>query len=332
MNQRDVRNALTLVELLTVIAILSVLIALVLPAVQSSRAAVRLTSCQNNLRQLALAMHHHHGAKKRFPPGRGAPFPRVFSAHAYLLPYCEGTVFASIDRKSPPITFNLSSGRVLDGSRNHLAATTTFPLFLCPSEIALDGRVPGSPYGATNYAACSGSGQVGYGTLIKADGVFFSSSEIRFRDLIDGTSHTAAFGERLLGGPVSANAVHARSGTTHSTVPDVRFAVWEFSDRRQTTEQQCRSRGAGAWYGQRGEKWIMGNYGNTLYNHWYGPNTGQWDCMNVTQQMGLLSARSFHAGGVNLAICDGSVRFVNDAVDRRLWRALGTRHGRDLDW
>jgi prepilin-type N-terminal cleavage/methylation domain-containing protein len=321
MSQRNCQNAFTLVELLTVLAITAVLMGLLLPAVQASREASRRMSCQNNLRQITLAMHNHHSAKKRFPPGRGTPFPRVFSAHAFLLPYCEGVVYEAIDRSSPPITFTLSSGAVLDGSSNLDAATTTFPLFLCPSDIADEGRVLGSRYGSTSYAACSGSGEVNHGTLKKADGVFFSGSKVGFRDLFDGSSQTIAFSERILGGLVPSSG---------SSTADVRFAMWEFSDRRLPTVQDCASRSAGAWYGYRGEKWIMGNYGNTLYNHWYSPNAREWDCMNITQQSGLMTARSFHPDGINAASCDGSVRFINNAIDLTIWRATSTRGGHEV--
>ncbi|MEM9646691.1 MAG: DUF1559 domain-containing protein, partial [Planctomycetota bacterium] len=196
MMKRTERSAFTIVELLTTLTVISVLAGLLLPAVQSSREAARLMSCQNKLRQMTLAMHNHHSVTKRYPPGRAAPFPRVFSAHVFLLPYCEGVAHDAVDRSSPPITFTLSSGRVLDGSSNLNAATTTFPLFMCPSEISNEGRVHGSIYGSTSYAACSGSGAVNHGTLKNADGVFFSDSKVGFRDLFDGSSHTIAFSER----------------------------------------------------------------------------------------------------------------------------------------
>ena len=314
------RRAMTLVEVLTVFGILSILVSLLLPAVQAAREAARRMACQNNLRQLSLAMQNHHAALKQFPPGRGAPFPRVFSAHAFLLPYCEGTVFDTIDLKAPPITFTLTSGAVLDGTPNRRAAETSFPLFLCPSEVASDGRVAGSVFGATNYAACAGSAAVDHGTLKDADGVFYSASEVRFRDLLDGASRTIAFGERILGGVVPSSA---------TVDADSRFAMWEFPDRRDTSADACGARSGGSWYRFRGEKWIMGNYGNTLYNHALVPNTTRWDCMNITQQMGRLASRSFHPGGVNVTLCDGSARFVSNSIDQQQWQALATRGGRD---
>ena len=313
-------EAFTLIELLTVIAIISIVVSILLPAVQSSREAARHLSCQNNLRQLALALQNHHAVKNRFPPGRGAPFPRIFSTHAYLLPYCEGTVAEQIDRRSPPITFTLLSGTVLDGSKNYAAATTRFPLFLCPSEVANDGRVTGSEFGATNYAVCSGSGSVNHGTLTKADGVFFSNSKVGFRDLLDGSSQTIAFSERILGGLVPQSPTE---------LADERFGIWEFSSAARTTPADCELRQNGSWYRYRGEKWIMGNYGNSIYNHWFEPNPRDFDCMNVTQRMGLVAARSFHRGGVNTAACDGSIRFVADSIDIKLWRALSTRNGHE---
>ena len=79
MNLRVEREAITLIELLAVLSIVSIVVVLLLPAVQSSRETARRMLCQNNLRQLAMAMQNHHSAKKRFPAGRARPFPRVFS-------------------------------------------------------------------------------------------------------------------------------------------------------------------------------------------------------------------------------------------------------------
>src|SRR5436305_12507918 len=83
------RRGFTLVELLVVVAIIGTLVALLLPAVQSAREAARRSQCLSNLRQLGLALHQFEAINKRFPAGRGAPSPAVFSAHAWLLPLME---------------------------------------------------------------------------------------------------------------------------------------------------------------------------------------------------------------------------------------------------
>lgn len=315
------RIGFSLVELLVVIAIIGVLVALLLPAVQSSREASRRISCANKLRQWTLASHNHHAAFKKFPPGRASPFPRVFSAHTYLLPYCEGIVFREVDLEAPPITFNLRSGRVLDGSRNYEAATTTMALFLCPSDPLGAGRVVGSEYAATNYVACSGSGERNGGDLKLADGMYGNFGGLSFRDAPDGTSNTIAFCERTLG----------RNVNPGSDPASAKFAIWEFSDRRTPTESSCSDRQSGAWYLARGEKWIMGNYGNTLYNHHAAPNSSVWDCMNITQQSGWISARSLHFGGVVASRLDGSTHFVASSIDISTWRAVATRAGGEVE-
>ncbi len=306
------RDAFTLIELLVVVAIIAVLVGLLLPAVQKVRAAAARMECQNNLKQLGLALHNHQAALGRLPPGRGTPTPAIFSPHAYLLPHLEqDNLRGLIDFSAPPATFTVPPATVYDGARNYPAATTLVRTFVCPAD-PTGGRVPGSAFAGTSYAANAGSG-ANSGALASGDGVFFLGSAVRLEDVIDGTSNTAAFAERTTG------AGGAGPG-------DVRRVMLEITGSGDTTATTCRPSN-GSWNTERGAKWIVGNYGNTLYNHAEPPNPTGFDCTNATQQKGRLAARGDHGGGVNVLLCDGSVRFVRDGVAPPAWRALATRAG-----
>ncbi len=311
-NSRGGPCGFTLIELLVVIAIVAVLVGLLLPAVQKVRAAASRLSCQNNLKQIGLALHNHQAALGRLPSGRGTPTPAIFSPHAYLLPHLEqDNLRGLIDFSAPPATFTVPPATVYDGARNYPAATTLVRTFVCPAD-PTGGRVPGSAFAGTSYAANAGSG-ANSGALAGGDGVFFLGSAVRLEDVVDGTSNTAAFSERWMG------AGGAGPG-------DVRRVMLEIPGSGDTTAATCRPPN-GAWNTERGAKWIVGNYGNTLYNHAEPPNPAGFDCTNATQQKGRLAARGDHGGGVNVLLCDGSVRFVRDGVAPPAWRALATRAG-----
>jgi prepilin-type N-terminal cleavage/methylation domain-containing protein/prepilin-type processing-associated H-X9-DG protein len=295
------RSAFTLVELLVVIAIIGVLVALLLPAVQAAREAARRASCTNNIRQLGLALHNFHDVMGQFPAGRD-PWPTPFSTHARLLPYLEQENLQNL------IDYSQSTSQ----GANAAAAAMPVKLFLCPSDSS-EGRVPGSSFGGCNYVANVGTG-VNNGDYVTGDGVFLLNQPIGFRNLTDGSSHTAAFSESLLG-----------DGQTTPTKPQ-RQAV-QLSGSAATTTSAC---GSGPWIGTRGDRWINGGYLATLYNHFYPPNTTAWDCLNSSNNFGLKAARSLHPGGVNLLLCDGSVRVVTDSITLAAWKAIATRDGGEL--
>ncbi len=298
------------------IAIVSTLAMILLPAIQTARESSRRAQCASNLRQIGVALHDFHTAHRSLPPGRGGPPPKAFSALAYLLPFLEETSLAlQVDYSQAP-TLLVISGITYSGAANNGAAIQTVNVFQCPTDVVA-GRVPGSTYGGTNYAANSGSGLVNAGSMNQADGVFFTMSNIAFQNLLDGSSHTAAFAERMLGDGAPAT----------TTMPAAQLTVLQLNSGVDVTASNCQSASSGTWYGQRSAKWILGNYGNTVYNHYLAPNAPQWDCMDQTQQKGLMTSRSYHPGGVEVLFCDGSVRFVIDAIDLPLWRGLATRNG-----
>jgi prepilin-type N-terminal cleavage/methylation domain-containing protein/prepilin-type processing-associated H-X9-DG protein len=297
-------RAFTLIELLVVIAIIGILVAMLLPAVQAAREAARRMSCSNNLKQVGLALHNYHGVYKTFPRARN-PWPLVHSSLARLLPYCEQeNVHNLVDYSTP-----------LSSPQNVAASQIAIEFLICPSDGAR-GRVPTLPDAGSNYVANNGTGLIGFGLIASGDGVF-TQMNLGFNDLLDGSSQTAAFSESLLG-----------RGTTSSgpTPSDARLEVLEVPGGSDPTPAACNA-GSGTWSGLRGGKWIDGHYGNTLYNHYYVPNPPQWDCGNGSHNKGLSTARSYHPGGVNLLLCDGSVRLIANTIEIATWQGLATRGG-----
>jgi len=299
------RRAFTLIELLVVIAVIAILIGLLLPAVQKIREAANRMKCQNNLKQIGLALHNYEGVYQSFPQARN-PFPLVHSAASRLLPFVEqDNLQRLVDYSTPPTS-----------ATNMQASRTRVSLFVCPSDPA-NGKVSTLPDFGCNYVANNGSGTVAFGLIASGDGLF-TQSPIRIADITDGTSNTAAFSESTLGN----GAMPASPATA-----DPRMVVLEVPGGTDPTPDVCDA-ASGAFSAVRGGKWIDGHYGNTLYNHYYTPNlAGKWDCGNGSHNKALSMARSHHSGGVNLLLADGSVRFVRNTIQLNTWRALATRDG-----
>ena len=323
------RQAITLIELLVVIAIIAFLMALLLPAVQATRETARRTQCLNNLKQIALAAHNYERARGHFPTGAdskkyaAAPtHPYTFyrwSTLAHLTPFLEETAAFNALKLGLPLydpTFKVFP-------ENKPGVALVLPLFLCPS----DRQVPvADDFGPTNYAACAGSG-AGGGTPFATDGIFYVNSRTRIRDIRDGTAHTVIFAESLLGdGPESF---------TNSALADPR-TTYRFHYVTPLTEGTCQSAVNWNFTNRRGFAWASGEYRCALYNHYLPPNSPTLDCLAARltggfdvrlAAYGWRAARSNHVGGVNVALADGSARFVEDTVDLSTWRALGTRAG-----
>lgn len=180
------RRAFTLVELLVVLTIIAILLALLLPAVQAVREAARRMQCQNNLRQIGIALHNYHAAFRKFPPGGLEVRPEVpggkqLAWSAFLLPFLEqSAAFVHVD-------FDYA----FDHSVNQEAAAIPIETYLCPSTPRFTPLNRGR--GATDYGGIYGERIVS--TNYPPRGVMIHDKAIRIRDITDGTARTLTISE-----------------------------------------------------------------------------------------------------------------------------------------
>lgn len=316
----------TLVEILVVIAIIGLLIALLLPAVQAAREAARKVHCQNNLKQIGLALHQHELVWKRFPAAIEdkvtAAFPTVaarnyrWSALAMLTPYLEQSAVYDRLNLDVPLYCPPSFPPSFIHPDNVESVALDVATFRCPSDF---GRRVYQEFGPTNYCASYGSGAKG-GPYVRTDGVFFVDSKITAGQVSDGLSFTVFFSESLIGtgGPDTTLAA-AQAGAQEREVLVRLFAV-------PLTEPACSNPSAPVT-NLRGAAWADGLAWSSGYNHWRVPNSPVPDCCSF---LGVWkAARSRHPGGINVLAGDGSVRFLGDNIEVEVWRNLGARNDRN---
>ncbi len=331
------RGGFTLIELLVVIAIIGVLIALLLPAVQAAREAARRSQCTNNLKQIGLGIHNYHSAINGLPWGHGYLGWNDWGATTLLLPYLEqGTVYNAIN-------FANTGGAASPGNAINLTIQLSwFNVLICPSDT---NRIIQNPrYGQTNYAGNAGNCPNCFFAQNEpgaSNGVFYSvangSPTVGFNDIIDGLSNTAAFSERVKGmtlngntntnnydplKPTSSVVQVADAGKGNDTAPNPYY----LSCKSQAPTPSASLAGGGIAFGQ---YWWDGHPECGMYNHVMTPNTWSCDDGNVNAQ-GATTASSRHSGGINMLLCDGSVRFIKESISPNIWWALGTRAGNEV--
>lgn len=308
-------SGFTLIELLVVIAIIAILIGLLLPAVQKVREAAARMKCQNNLKQIGLAIHNYENAYGVFPPGWN--FNTNWGPEAYILPFLEQ------NNLNNEINYNLA---ITDPS-NWPAVSAPVKTYLCPSD--LQNPMP-SLGAATNYYGNAGNTVIfviAYGLNAPPtpgpNGIFYSwSSGITFESITDGTSSTALFSERVLGDGQfgSGDPFDTYSGPGGGPGnPSTPAQAYQLCQSVSTTNP------ANAFPIFMGSPW--GN-GQNSYNHVSPPNS--ISCGWLSSLRATMPATSRHTNGVNLCLCDGSVRWVSNSVNLATWQALGSCNGGDI--
>ncbi len=336
---RHFRHGFTLIELLVVITIIGILIAMLLPAVQAAREAARRVQCASNIRQVGLAVVNFESTKRMLPPssrwrvngklslgGIETPNNSQLAENWVIL------ILPQLEEKTLAARFDLS--KPIPHATNAVARTQTISIMLCPSDSYTAQQFMGSASSRTNqmadqwargdYAANASLGYMWYGDgdaddfsgLGKNAGVFDGAGwgnrylrgvmganvSLRMKDIVDGTSKTILLGEIRAGLlPQDTRGTWAMSGACPSALWANGYgtddngpnpATVHGDDERTCTEVQAAVGGQTA----------LTRKGMSCWN---GPGTDR-----------AQAARSLHADGVNVAFCDGSVRFISDFIER----------------
>ena len=337
------RVGFTLVELLVVIAIIAILVALLLPAVNSAREAARRIQCVNNIRQLALACHNYESANREFPPGLTTYGPDRDAGRSdwigntmftFMLPFMEEGALADLWNYGTNEADARSNTKDANGAYTTGApSATVIAPFVCASDVLpenpalLDWGSPGYArgwHGITSYVGNSGT----YSTYfrdpgMRSDGAFFMTGEdsqpedwqeylepnqkpLAIKKIKDGTSKTLFFGERYHLDPIFDQRLHEEG--SFSRYPLARWGAWG---------------------------WTGGGNGTThvfactrVPINYTTPADVTSGYLGVNLRMSAFG--SGHSGGANFVFIDGSTRFLSEDTADITLRALSTRAGSEI--
>jgi len=353
-------SGFTLIELLVVIAIIAVLIALLLPAVQAAREAARRAQCVNNLKQIGLALHNYHSSFDSFPPGalwgrRGdgtTANNRDFSAHARLLGYSEQTALYNAANFSLACFNDPTYGDWV----NSTTTLTRMNLFLCPSNPAPAWNHTGSGAMFNQYVAPGNNYFASLGSTLEfagqqsggpPNGVFEyvgdKGKSHGINDIRDGTSNTIAFGEWRTGTgnknlvTIPTDIIFLGSFPAGTKRNDGSLNMPAFADSFPQWLSQCAAAAKTSRFNKTptlGQNWALGLVGYSLGNVLLGPNPKYPNCSTngtgTIESPSMVGLSSFHSGGANILLADGSVRFLKDSVSPQTVWKLGSRSGGEI--
>jgi prepilin-type N-terminal cleavage/methylation domain-containing protein/prepilin-type processing-associated H-X9-DG protein len=341
------RSGFTLIELLVVIAIIAILIALLVPAVQKVREAAARTQCDNNLKQMGLALHNFHDANKYLPSGShqtGTPGVATsmgtidshwyWSWMAQILPFVEqDTIWkmADVFANSAPISswspwgnggtwYGLSPGPSNAGPNP--AQGLVMPVYVCPSDwrtlvVNIDYGIGPTPMGFTDYAGNSGSvGDLYFGPNF--NGVLYPDSKVKLTQILDGTSNTVFVGE-------------------HPPSNDFNFGWWFDGAGIDNAGDMEILMNATSWKSMTAQFFYGGSptYGSCFTTVSTGNNPlvsfpGSLQPGDPNDPCSIGHYWSLHPGGMNCLMADGSVRFVYYGMDPAIFAAAMSRAGGEV--
>jgi prepilin-type N-terminal cleavage/methylation domain-containing protein/prepilin-type processing-associated H-X9-DG protein len=332
------RPGFTLIELLVVIAIIAILIGLLLPAVQKIREAANRMKCSNNLKQMGLAAHNFESAFQTMPPGE---WTRDVNGGTSRPSLATG-ILAYIEQANKFNQFNFAWDPTQP--QNAAARQQDVPIFMCPSETSSAAFVEsGQKLGRINYfgniGALADCGRFNPGD--PRGGVFYIQQPTApgetprgasIAEIIDGTSNTAMFSEVMRSQTANATTVDY---TTNVRSGDISVAPGLYDGRTVSgcaggASQTRNINYVGLQY-YRGGINHQSFYNHTLPINWnrrqQDPALQKYTCGDTSFRRSHIAASSYHSGGVNVGLADGSVRFVRESVDFTLWQNAGTRAG-----
>ncbi len=363
--RRSRNRAFTLIELLVVIAIIAILIALLLPAVQQAREAARRTQCKNNLKQFGLALHNYHDVYNAFcmrqgGPGTSAPIGNgpngpgqartSWGGHVFLLPYMDQAPWYNEITAQNRVAWDRTAGTAF--------ARPATPAFNCPSDPGQEDPVIARTQGVNSYTYCQGDSVAESATNpgnsianalrpLPTRGMFGALRTYGLRDCVDGSSNTVAMAERArpVASPRGGGLLVAASPLT---APIQCTALYNRTTCMYLIDAAPLNDSAP------GYRAMAGNAFFASFTTAIPPNNGS--CFDATVTLNsihwnpvLPAAGSYHAGGAQVLMCDGSVRFISENIDTGnlsaslpsptsgggqspygVWGGLGTRAGGEV--